>query len=99
MGRPPPETREDRITQFVEQVARRVWGDWPFDEEAVRESVEQSYERAYRPQAVVRHAAAGQRTPSRVEELQRLNVPTLVVHGASDPLIPPDRGLATARLY
>ena len=33
-----------------EQIARRVWGDWPFDEEAVRESVEQKL-RARRPTA------------------------------------------------
>lgn len=56
------------------------------------------YDRAYRPEAALLHAAANQRTPSRVELLKQLVVPTLVIHGAADPLVPPDSGEATAAL-
>ncbi len=98
VGGPVPETREGRVTKEVEQLWRPLWGDAPFDEAAVRAQVERSYDRAYRPEAVARQAAAGQRTPSRVAGLRRLTVPTLVIHGTADPLVPPDRGAATAAL-
>jgi len=98
VGGPVLETREGRVTKAVEQLWRPLWGAVPFDEAAVRAQVESSYDRAYRPEAVARQAAAGQRTPSRVEGLRRLTAPTLVIHGSADPLVPPDRGDATAAL-
>ncbi|MFM1876113.1 MAG: hypothetical protein RL266_1850, partial [Bacteroidota bacterium] len=35
---------------------------------------------------------------SRIEKLRTLNIPTLVVHGKSDPLIPFEHGVKTAEL-
>jgi proline iminopeptidase len=34
----------------------------------------------------------------RVEVLKRIAAPTLVIHGADDPLVPPAGGIDTARL-
>jgi pimeloyl-ACP methyl ester carboxylesterase len=94
---PAPATREGRIGRQVE-LWRTIWGTVPFDEAEMRALEAEAYDRAYRPQAARLHMAANHRTPSRVEALRRLTVPTLVIHGTADTLIPPDRGAATAAL-
>lgn len=38
------------------------------------------------------------RTPSRLEALQQLDIPTVVVHGENDTLLPPEHGRRTAEL-
>lgn len=97
LAAPVPETREGHIAWAVELI-RAIWGDLPFDE-AERGAVEaQLHDRAWRPAAFALHAAAGQRTPSRVDALRRLTVPTLVIHGTADGRSPQDRGQATAAL-
>ena len=50
------------------------------------------------PGGVALQQRAGQRSPSRVEALKPLAIPTLVIHGAVDPLVPPDRAEAAAAL-
>lgn len=44
--------------------------------------------RGYNPQASQQHAAATIASGSRYRELARLEVPALIIHGTSDPLIP-----------
>ena len=45
---------------------------------------------------MARQLAAALTTPDRTEDLRRLDLPTLVIHGADDPLIAVDGGRATA---
>jgi pimeloyl-ACP methyl ester carboxylesterase len=70
---------------------------YPFEEGLLREIAGRSYDRGHSQAGVARqlHAisASGDRTPA----LRRLDVPTTVVHGASDPLVRPSGGRATAR--
>ena len=42
--------------------------------------------------ALLQHQAAVSVTPPRFDALQRLNVPTLIIHGAEDEIIPIDHG-------
>ncbi len=42
------------------------------------------------------HGDAAGASPSRRERLRQLRVPTLVIHGDEDPIIPLDHGIATA---
>ncbi len=49
-----------------------------------------------RPPGVARQLAAALGTPDRTEDLRRLDLPTLVIHGAEDPLIAVSGGRATA---
>jgi pimeloyl-ACP methyl ester carboxylesterase len=69
---------------------------YPWDEAMLRARVESEYRRAFNPPGVVRqrHAimADGDRTPA----LGKLDVPTVVLHGADDPLIQPIGGETTA---
>ena len=55
-------------------------------------------ERCYEPDGVMRQMAAVVASGSRVELLGQIAVPTMVIHGADDPLIPPAAGKDTAEI-
>jgi pimeloyl-ACP methyl ester carboxylesterase len=55
------------------------------------------FERALSPDGFARQFAAMIASGSRTRGLRRLDVPTLVIHGDADPLVPPRAGRATAR--
>ena len=67
-----------------------------FDEVEFREMARRSIERSFRPAGTGRQTAAIMASGDRTEQLQRLHVPTLVVHGLLDPLVRPTGGIATA---
>ncbi len=56
------------------------------------------YDRMFYPQGAPRQLAAIYATGSRAEALQKLNVPTLVIHGLDDTLLTPSGGQRTAEL-
>jgi pimeloyl-ACP methyl ester carboxylesterase len=56
----------------------------------------EAYLRSYRPDGAARQLQAASADGSRVERLCKLAVPTLVIHGADDPLIPVAAGRDTA---
>ena len=53
-------------------------------------------ERAYRPAGTLRQIAAILADGDRRADLKGLDVPTLVIHGDADPLVPPEAGRDTA---
>ena len=55
-----------------------------------------AYQRSHRPDGVARQMQAAIADGSRVDRLRALSVPTLVIHGADDPLIPVAAGRDTA---
>jgi pimeloyl-ACP methyl ester carboxylesterase len=55
-----------------------------------------SYDRAFNPDGVKRQILAILAEPSRVQLLDRLRLPTLVVHGTADPLLPVMHGIHVA---
>ena len=66
------------------------------DRELLLQQAELSYDRAFNPEGVQRQLLAILAEPSRVELLNRLRVPTLVVHGTADPLLPVMHGVHVA---
>ena len=68
---------------------------FPRDVERLRQKGLESYERAYYPPGVSRQMAAVITNGDRSEKLNGLNLPTLVIHGADDPLIPVTGGIDT----
>jgi pimeloyl-ACP methyl ester carboxylesterase len=66
----------------------------PDDE--LRAKVGAAFDRSYYPAGVGRQFAAIMASGSRVEMLKKLSVPTLVLHGADDPLVPVEAGRHTA---
>ena len=93
---PPATSREEAVARVLETY--RVIGSpgYPLDEQWLSEAAGTSYDRGYDPLGVARQLmaiyASGDRTPG----LQRLRVPTLVIHGEDDPLVQVAGGRATA---
>lgn len=85
---PPPPDREGSIERLV--AVFRVIGSpgFPFDEERFRRIAGRSYDRCFNPAGVVRQLVAILASGSRKDQLRSVRVPTLVIHGADDPLIP-----------
>ncbi|MEZ2132775.1 MULTISPECIES: alpha/beta fold hydrolase [unclassified Sinorhizobium] len=77
--------------------ARRIASPgYPFDEEVHRALILEETKRAYDPTGFGRQIAAIAATGDLRSRLTGIAVPTLVVHGADDPLIPPACGKDTA---
>ncbi|WP_108668605.1 alpha/beta fold hydrolase [Euzebya rosea] len=57
------------------------------DPDHLRTAIGRAFDRGLNPAGFVRHLHAIAADGSRVPELQRVEVPTLVVHGADDPLV------------
>jgi pimeloyl-ACP methyl ester carboxylesterase len=89
-------TREERIEGWT-QFQRAVSGTLvPFDEEAQRRLQTRFVERTQDPDAMWHHLTATASSPDRTDRLGSLDVPTLVVHGTLDPVIPVAHAYATA---
>ena len=93
---PPVTTREDAIDRAV--LFNRTVGSpaYPTDETELRDRAVRAFDRALNPQGIARQLAAAMTTPDRTEDLRRLDLPTLVIHGADDPIIAVSGGQATA---
>ncbi len=92
----PPATREEAIEAGVVGSKLISSPGYPPSEEVVRERTGASYDRAYHPAGVVRQLLAILAQPDRTEALHDVSVPTLVIHGDSDPLVDNSGGVATA---
>jgi len=92
-----PDDRESIIEHTMK--GRRVIGSpgFPMTDAELRREVESAYDRCYCPQGVARQLAAVVTGGSRVEQLKTIVAPTLVIHGADDPLVPLDAGRDTAK--
>ena len=94
----PPETKEAFIEENV-KIFRLLSGSrFPFDEQWVRSITEKSYIRGWNTNGTQNHAAAGMASPSRLEALRNLNIPTLVIHGTEDPVINYAHGVVCAKV-
>ena len=77
--------------------ARRIYSPaYPFDEEAHSALILAEARRAYDPGGVGRQIAAIGAISLNRARLSDISAPTLVIHGAGDPLIPPACGEDTA---
>lgn len=70
--------------------------DYPESEAERLAAAQRAYRRSYAPAGVERQLKAAVADGSRVDRLRRIAVPTLVIHGTDDPLIPPAAGRDTA---
>jgi len=93
---PVPEGREANIERGV-SVFRAIGSPgFAFDEEGVRRRAARAYDRCFHPAGVARQLVAIIASGSRKGALGAINIPTLVIHGADDPLVPLAGGLDTA---
>jgi pimeloyl-ACP methyl ester carboxylesterase len=70
---------------------------YPVPDDVLRPRLEASIDRSYYPQGVGRQMLAILSDGSRVERLGTIKVPTLVIHGSDDPLVPVAAGKHTAQ--
>lgn len=92
----PPATRDEAIEAGVAGSKLISSPGYPPREQDVRERAAAAYDRSYHPEGVVRQLLAILAQPDRTEALHDVSVPTLVVHGDSDPLVDSSGGKATA---
>lgn len=98
MSRPEdPSDRESVIRHTVE--TEKVFGSpgYPPEDSYLRAMAERAYDRCYCPEGVNRQMLAVLAAGGRSDLLKAIRVPTLVIHGADDPLIPVEAGIDTAR--
>jgi len=93
---PAPTSREEAIENGV-WVSKVICSPgYAIDEARIREKVTSGYDRAFHPAGMLRQFGAIATQPDRTTALGSLRVPTLVIHGADDPLIELSGGQATA---
>jgi pimeloyl-ACP methyl ester carboxylesterase len=94
---PPPQDRDGYIQLAVEVFRAFSGGSDKFDETLVKELSAKAYDRSFYPFGFIRQLAAILASGNRTRSLASVTAPTLVIHGADDPLVPLDHGRATAR--
>jgi pimeloyl-ACP methyl ester carboxylesterase len=93
---PPATNREEAVVRAL--AANKVIGSPGFtrNQQDIRDRAAQAWDRGVNAEGFLRQVAAVYASGDRTEALRSLDVPTLVVHGEDDPLIPLPAGLATA---
>lgn len=96
MLEPAPTTRDGVITAALESWRRTGSPGLGIDEAWVVDVTGRSFDRSFDPDGVARQMGAIVGSPDRRPGLAGVTVPTLVVHGAADPLVTLPGGEATA---
>lgn len=92
----PATDREGAIANSLAMYRRICSSGFPPDEAGVRELAGLSYDRCYDPAGGTRQFSAILACPDRTKALQRVSVPTTVIHGDTDALVNLSGGVATA---
>ncbi len=92
-----PATRAEAVEAFV--TVLRIIGSpgYPIEVARLREAAGRAYDRTTEPPNARHHVAAVVTARDRTGQLAAVGVPSLVIHGADDPLIHVSGGRATAR--
>jgi pimeloyl-ACP methyl ester carboxylesterase len=94
---PVPEDREGYIEFHVKAFRAIGSPGFPFDEEFLRWRGGATFDRSMYPNGPRRQLAAIMASGDRTQALGQISAPTVVIHGADDPLITVSGGEATAR--
>ena len=84
-----------RVDDGVVEIYRQLTGSrFPFNEQEFREKLKSIIGHGNNPFAL--HGAAVGASPDRTGRLHEIKVPTLVIHGTEDAILPLDHGIAVA---
>ena len=92
----PRPTNADEAEERAVAAAQVIGSPGMLDEDWIRRLGRWAFERAFDPPGFARQLAAIWASGDRTEQVRRITAPTLVIHGALDPLIPVTGGRATA---
>jgi pimeloyl-ACP methyl ester carboxylesterase len=93
---PPPIEREAYIEHMLRLFKTLTGPGFPMDEKWTRRILAESYDRCFYPPGMARQLVAILTQENRVPALANVTVPTIVIHGTSDPLVPVEGGKDTA---
>ena len=85
----------DHLVHVMEVIGSR---GYPPDAKALRSLCERAARRGYDTHGIARQMLSMLASGDRRAELEKIRVPTLVIHGADDPLIPKSAGREVARI-
>jgi pimeloyl-ACP methyl ester carboxylesterase len=94
----PPRNRQEAIDIQLKILRMLSGSGTPFDEQEYRRRTERMFDRARDISASANHGLVPSPTREQAEALERLRVPTLIIHGTDDPMFPPEHGAAAARI-
>jgi len=93
---PAPPEREAYIEYMVDLFQAMAGPGFAFDEAWTRMITARAYDRSFSPQGTIRQIAAIMTQTNRKKALASVTVPTLVIHGTDDPVVPMEAGKDTA---
>jgi pimeloyl-ACP methyl ester carboxylesterase len=93
----PAFTHEQMIRRSMEVFRAIGSPGFPSPEAELLAKVVHAQARSHYPPAMLHHLLAIAACGSRVDLLERITVPALVIHGSDDPLVPVEAGKSTAR--
>jgi proline iminopeptidase len=98
-GRAPNSREVERLIEHLSGVLRVIGSPaYPTSDQQLRERVSAALQRSACDDGATRQLLAIIASGERTALLESIERPTLVIHGADDPLIPPECGIDTARL-
>jgi pimeloyl-ACP methyl ester carboxylesterase len=93
---PPPADREGYLDSAIQATAVLNGPGFPVDVPQARERAARAFDRGLNPAGTARQLAAVVTAENRRQALQAVTIPTLVIHGEADPLVPIAGGRDTA---
>ena len=93
---PAPLERKAYIEYMVDLFKAMAGPGFVFDEIWTRMIAGRAYDRSFSPQGTIRQIAAIMTQANRKKALASVTVPTLVIHGTDDPVVPVEAGRETA---
>jgi pimeloyl-ACP methyl ester carboxylesterase len=94
---PAPSEREAYIAHMAALFRVMAGPGFPFDEGWTRMITAKAYGRCFCPEGTGRQLLAIMNQPNRKKALASVTVPTLVIHGTDDPVVPVEAGIDTAQ--
>jgi pimeloyl-ACP methyl ester carboxylesterase len=92
-----PTDKDGYVESYVKAWAVLNGDQLPFDVERTTQTAALSFDRGLNRDGVSRQMLAILASGNRTAALGSVRLPTLVIHGTNDPLVPPEAGRATAR--
>jgi pimeloyl-ACP methyl ester carboxylesterase len=95
----PPNTERETLIAHSMKVRRAIGSPgYPAQDEELRPLVERNVDRSYYPQGAARQYNMMMASGSRTHSLPSITTPSLVIHGADDPILTVAAGEDTAKL-
>lgn len=94
--KPAPTERKAYIEESVKRRRILYGSGFPYPEDQMRKFAASTYDRSFYPQGMARQLVAILANGNRVSKIGSIKVPTLVIHGGDDPLVPVEGGKETA---